>query len=160
MIFDGDGRKGPLLEIIGPRGDGITIRKCQFINFAGDAIRIQNTIAQKIPLLLDQVTIAGGPSSTRGIVIASPPLAENVTDQSRQLRVIGCRLFGPMNVGISLEQTVRGLTIERTIFSQCKTALALQSDQATWRDILVQGNTLHASIGASPLARPIPRSSI
>ena len=65
------------------------------------------------------------------------------TENSAYIRINQCRIFGPIECGVSIESDVRGIEISESIFSQTKTGIKFLGDERVLNDILIGADTFY-----------------
>ncbi|MFO0945055.1 MAG: hypothetical protein U1D30_03780 [Planctomycetota bacterium] len=138
LVLDGEGKKGPLLEIVGTGVAGVTIRNVTIRNFKGLGIRVTNADGNmNAPVRFEKVVVEMNDAKGRGIAIVGDS-DDPRGGRSYHTQFLGCELRGPFAVAIAIEQPINSFLFRDCILQKGTNGLLLTAKDTDWRKLQVQ----------------------
>ena len=113
--------------------EGLTIDG--FTEAGIDARGVAGDPSDDVLRLTGLVLRSGGPGSV-GLRFSSATY-----DTNSHVRILGCRMIGPMRAGLEMTDHVVDLTLQQSVIQSAKVAVLFSGDNRRWRNIAIRNNT-------------------
>ena len=100
-----------------------------------DARGVAGDPGEDVLRLSDLVLRSGDPGSV-GLRLSSATY-----DTNSHIRILGCRMIGPMRAGLEMADHVVDLTLQQSVIQVAKVALLFSGENRRWRNIAIRNNT-------------------
>lgn len=138
LVLDGEGKRGPLIEIFGARVAGVTLRNVTLRNFKGEGIRLSNVDGNaNDPVRFENVVVEMNDPKGNGIVIAGGS-DDPRGGRTYHVQLLRCKISGPFAAGIAIEQPINVFSLRDCDIQKGTTGILLSARDTDWRKLSLQ----------------------